>query len=45
MESILEKKILFLTWRSGEYPEYIKNELEKMGADVDMYYSSPTTNF
>ena len=44
--SILEnKRILFLTWPAGEYPDKIKNELTSMGGKVDMYFSSPSKNF
>lgn len=39
------KNILFLTWPFYQYPDEIKKTMEKMGANVDMYYSAPTTNF
>ena len=39
------RRVLFLTWPFYEYPDRIKLQLEKLGANVDMYYSAPTTNF
>ncbi len=46
LEKSLEgKNILFFSWPFYEYPEKIKNQLEKMGATVMYYSSAPTDNF